>query len=129
MARGPLQRRGTICAGSCETINRPDDPGAVRRGWLKNLAVSASRLEQAEEALRELTSNILERVTDGSTLHWIAIETEQLRGYVEQVRSRVLLAAWAYAAGVESAAAYLPKAKRTRLSKLLGGQVPGGGFR
>lgn len=93
-------------------------------GW-EAIAASAARLEQAEQALEELARQALAEVTDGSTPRWIAIETQRLRGYVEHVRSRVLLAAWAHAASVDPASAYLPRKTRTRFAGLLMGE--GGG--
>jgi tRNA(Ile)-lysidine synthase len=93
-------------------------------GAWNNLAVSAVRMEEADEVLSVQANEAMQEVTDGSTPGWVAIETAKLVRYVDQVRSRVLLACWAHAAQVPIATAYLTRKQRDRLAKLASGQNP-----
>jgi len=94
-------------------------------GAWNNLAESAVRLQEADEALDSAARTALIAVTAGSTPGWLAIESEKLRSYVAQVRSRALLLAWAHAVGTDVDSAYLSRAQRTRLEGLLQKPKPG----
>ncbi|MFH0881977.1 MAG: tRNA lysidine(34) synthetase TilS [bacterium] len=87
-------------------------------GAWNNLAESATRLYEADQALEDAAFRALREVVAGSTPRWIAIESEILRGYVAQVRSRVLLIAWAHAASVDPSTAYLTRRQRSGLDRL-----------
>ncbi len=97
-------------------------------GAWNNLAESATRLNEADQALEDAAFRALNAIVAGSTPHWIAIESEKLRGYVAQVRSRVLLAAWAHAAGENPSSAYLTRRQRMNLDRLAARRGSGGRF-
>lgn len=100
-------------------VLRPAIVGSFGIGAWNNLAESAARLKRVDEALEQSSMLACQQVVAGSTLRWIAIESEKLSGYVEQVRTRLLLIAWAHAASVDPATAHLTRRQRTALERLV----------
>ncbi len=91
------------------------------KGAWANLANSARCLSDADVELEQRSREVMTAVRVWSSPRWISLDVNGLRGYLAEVQSRILLRAYAHAAGQKKGAAYLSRRMRQRLHHLLHG--------